>query len=372
MAEIVARASELPDGTLVEDKVFTGSVHYRLTPDPEKASLILRSVLSEIAARHGIALTGGRLIFELRPKLDINKGVFAANDIRLHHIKTAVFLGDDITDVDGFRAIRALRDSGKIVGGFSVAVCASESLAAVIANSDFQIDGVPKMVQELTLFAAVLKQGMPDEAVVTAYCDRATCFISGPRFGETRCAVLARHASLDHNTGTVEVGQTHIVVELADTPALQARGLGYRDELAPDTGMLFVFSDRSTQTFWMRGMRFCLDIIWIDGNVVTGAAEKVCPEPGVEVADLQRYSSEVPVDMVLEVPAGWMEINGMGVGTVLKITLPEPSQLEVLGIYIVVPVGALNWAFEPALIHGDGEIAARTFQDRAQTIGASP
>jgi trehalose 6-phosphate phosphatase len=161
MAEIVARASELPDGTLVEDKVFTGSVHYRLTPDPEKASLILRSVLSEIAARHGIALTGGRLIFELRPKLDINKGVFAANDIRLHHIKTAVFLGDDITDVDGFRAIRALRDSGKIVGGFSVAVCASESLAAVIANSDFQIDGVPKMVQELTLFAAVLKQGMP-------------------------------------------------------------------------------------------------------------------------------------------------------------------------------------------------------------------
>ena len=72
-----------------------------------------------------------------------------------------VFLGDDITDVDGFRAIRALRDSGKIVGGFSVAVCASESLAAVIANSDFQIDGVPKMVQELTLFAAVLKQGMP-------------------------------------------------------------------------------------------------------------------------------------------------------------------------------------------------------------------
>lgn len=128
------------------------------------------------------------------------------------------------------------------------------------------------------------------------------------------------------NTGTVEIGQTHIAVELADTPALQARGLGYRDELAPDTGMLFVFSDRSKQTFWMRGMRFCLDIIWIDGSVVTGAAEKVCPEPGVEVADLQRYSSEGPVDMVLEVPAGWMEINGVGVGTVLRITLPSPSQ----------------------------------------------
>ena len=128
------------------------------------------------------------------------------------------------------------------------------------------------------------------------------------------------------NTGIVEVGQSRITVEIADTPALQGRGLGYRDGLPANTGMLFVFADESRQTFWMRGMRFCLDIIWINDGVVIGAAEKVCPEPGVAVADLRRYSSDVPVTMVLEVPAGWMELNGVGAGAVLKITLPDPFQ----------------------------------------------
>jgi hypothetical protein len=122
---------------------------------------------------------------------------------------------------------------------------------------------------------------------------------------------------------TVRIGDQVLQAEIADTGRLQQRGLGYRDGLAPGTGMLFVFDDVRRHTFWMKGMRFCLDIIWIQDEVITGAAESVCPMPDVEDADLPRYSSEVPISHVLEVPAGWMAINGFGPGTPVEITLPD-------------------------------------------------
>jgi uncharacterized membrane protein (UPF0127 family) len=124
---------------------------------------------------------------------------------------------------------------------------------------------------------------------------------------------------------TVHIGDQELQAEIADTPALQTRGLGYRDGLEPGTGMIFIFEDASTHTFWMKGMRFCLDIVWIEGGKVIGAAENACPEPGTPDADLTRYSSGVPVQYVLEVPAGWMTIHGFGPGTPVQITRPDPS-----------------------------------------------
>ena len=74
--------------------------------------------------------------------------------------------------------------------------------------------------------------------------------------------------------------------------------------------MLFIFEDASVRTFWMKGMRFCLDIIWIESGGIVGAAQNVCPMPDVPEPDLPRYSSDVPVTYVLEVPAGWMDEHG--------------------------------------------------------------
>lgn len=122
---------------------------------------------------------------------------------------------------------------------------------------------------------------------------------------------------------TVQVGDVTVQAEIADTPALQSRGLGYRDELLPGTGMLFDFPSTSVHTFWMKGMRFCLDIIWIENGEITGAAENVCPFPELSDAELPRYSSEVPVSYVLEVPAGWMAEHGFGAGTRVIITPPD-------------------------------------------------
>lgn len=125
-------------------------------------------------------------------------------------------------------------------------------------------------------------------------------------------------------TGTVTVGDVPVTVELAVAPAEQARGLGYRAGLEPGTGMLFVNDESSIRTFWMKGMRFCIDIVWIEGGQVVGAAESVCPAPpGTADAEQPRYRSPVPVRYVLEVPAGWLDANGLGVGSPVTISLPE-------------------------------------------------
>jgi uncharacterized membrane protein (UPF0127 family) len=127
-------------------------------------------------------------------------------------------------------------------------------------------------------------------------------------------------------TGVVRFKHDVLDVEIADTSELRERGLGYRDQLAPGTGMLFVYDSSSMRSFWMKGMRFCLDIVWIEGGEVKGAAENVCPEPGVPDGDLGHYQSTVPVTYVLEVPAGWLDEHGYDAGDPVEIELPESVQ----------------------------------------------
>jgi uncharacterized membrane protein (UPF0127 family) len=84
--------------------------------------------------------------------------------------------------------------------------------------------------------------------------------------------------------------------------------------------MLFVFPDAAPRTFWMKGMRFCLDIVWIEDGEIVGAAESVCPDPeGTADAERERFASGEPVTYVLEVPAGWLAENGYGEGTEVRI-----------------------------------------------------
>lgn len=114
---------------------------------------------------------------------------------------------------------------------------------------------------------------------------------------------------------------------VARTSAEQRLGLGYRDGLEEGTGMLFIYADPSPRSFWMKGMRFCLDIIWIEGNEVVGAAESVCPEPaGTPDFDLPSYQSPEPVRYILEVSAGWMQENGVSAGSEVTFD-PDPASL---------------------------------------------
>lgn len=122
------------------------------------------------------------------------------------------------------------------------------------------------------------------------------------------------------STAEIVVGDTPLTVELARKPEETSLGLGYRNGLPDDRGMLFVFPEASERMFWMKGMRFCLDIVWILNGEITGAAENACPDPdGTEDADRARFPSTTPVTHVLEVPAGWLAAHGYGAGTPVEL-----------------------------------------------------
>jgi len=117
-------------------------------------------------------------------------------------------------------------------------------------------------------------------------------------------------------------GEVTIDAEIADTNELRSRGLGDRDGLRDGWGMLFIDQTAHVQTFWMKGMRFCLDIIWIQNGKITGSAPNVCPQPGTADVDLTVYSSVMPVQYVLEMPANWLKDNNFGAGSTAAMTLP--------------------------------------------------
>src|SRR5699024_10895063 len=71
----------------------------------------------------------------------------------------------------------------------------------------------------------------------------------------------------------IVVGETPLTVDLAFPGSQQSLGLGYRNGLEPGTGMFFIGEQPTAKTYWMKGMRFCLDIIWIEDGEIVGAAE---------------------------------------------------------------------------------------------------
>lgn len=122
---------------------------------------------------------------------------------------------------------------------------------------------------------------------------------------------------LNFGKGTsVKIGNTTIEVELADTQSARIKGLSGRTSLGNKEGMLFIFPEKSVQKFWMKEMKFPLDIIWIDGERIAGIVYGVEPETGDQ---LTIYSSPEPVDKVLEVNAGTALAKGIKVGDVITL-----------------------------------------------------
>ena len=106
------------------------------------------------------------------------------------------------------------------------------------------------------------------------------------------------------------------IVEVADTPEARATGLSGRDSLGSDRGMWFDMDRTAPASFWMRGMEFPIDIIWVSESLrVTGMAERAPPPaPGTLTEDLPIYSSGGDVRYVLEINAGLAEELGIRPG----------------------------------------------------------
>lgn len=108
-------------------------------------------------------------------------------------------------------------------------------------------------------------------------------------------------------------------VEIASSTMDKITGLSGRDSLGGDEGMLFTYDNPGSYGFWMKGMKFPIDIIWINGDKIAGFAESAQPEPGKSLWGLKIYYPPESIDKVLEVNAGTVKSLGIKVGDGLKI-----------------------------------------------------
>ena len=112
------------------------------------------------------------------------------------------------------------------------------------------------------------------------------------------------------------VNEARIRVVVADTQAERAAGLSGYAGLPEDAGMLFVFAEPTQPSFWMKGMEFALDIIWIRDNAVVQIHAAVPPPPPDTPDDqLPRYRPDEPITHVLELTAGSAARYGITVGS---------------------------------------------------------
>ena len=120
----------------------------------------------------------------------------------------------------------------------------------------------------------------------------------------------------------VTIRQQSIEVEVVRTREEQARGLSERDSLAWGSGMLFPYEKPAFVSFWMKGMRFDIDIVWIRHNRIVGIAERVPHPPDPEATPASVRPPEL-IDTVLEVPAGYARAHGWSRGDRVRVSPPE-------------------------------------------------
>lgn len=107
---------------------------------------------------------------------------------------------------------------------------------------------------------------------------------------------------------TVTVGGVALQVEVAATPEEHRRGLSGRREVAPGTGMLFVYSEEELRSFWMKDTLVPLTVAFVNGEGGITQMDDMTP------LSLASHESREPVRYALEVPQGWFEESGIEVG----------------------------------------------------------
>ena len=117
---------------------------------------------------------------------------------------------------------------------------------------------------------------------------------------------------------SMDIGGRKINVEVVRSPSELRRGLSGRDDLPRDSGMLFILPERGIHPFWMKDMRFALDIIWLDDGEIVEVATLPAP---TSTAYIPRHEPFYQANRVLEVKAGMAQELGLKPG--FRLILPE-------------------------------------------------
>ncbi len=128
----------------LEDKGAILAFHWRGARDEEAA----RAAIDELAGHAtaaGLEVQWGRKVMEVRPPVAIDKGQGIATLLHGRQVSTALYAGDDITDLDAFRKLRQLQESGQVQRALCIGVRSEDGPVEIEREADLVIDGTAGM-----------------------------------------------------------------------------------------------------------------------------------------------------------------------------------------------------------------------------------
>ena len=146
------------EGIIVEDKGITASIHYRLSPEPEIVKKEIRHLLKNLPQAGNLHTIEGKMVLNLLPRTKSNKGTAALKLIKDYKLEGAIYLGDDLTDLDAFKAIREARARSDFQG-LAIGVTSKEMPRELTFSSDLTVNGVAGVERLLGWMAQNLKPG---------------------------------------------------------------------------------------------------------------------------------------------------------------------------------------------------------------------
>ncbi len=113
---------------------------------------------------------------------------------------------------------------------------------------------------------------------------------------------------LHYEHKAVLIAGKELDARISDSFIKRMIGLMYEDNLPKSSCMLFVSRFSSTESMWMKGMRFSIDIIWLnDGKQIVAIEENV--PPCRKILFCKTYKPNIPFRFVLELSAGFIKEN---------------------------------------------------------------
>ena len=128
-------------GIVIEEKPFSVAIHYRQAIDRAGTRDAVLNFLDKSPHTRGLTLYEGNMVVEMQVSSEVNKGTAIQSVVEKHQIKTALVLGDDMTDVSGFNMLEHLRETTGLAG-CNVAVMGRRRAAPpeLISAADYQLD----------------------------------------------------------------------------------------------------------------------------------------------------------------------------------------------------------------------------------------
>lgn len=109
----------------------------------------------------------------------------------------------------------------------------------------------------------------------------------------------------------LKINDAEYTVALAQSDERKQLGLSYVESMPADHGMAFIYKDADVYPFWMKDMNFDLDFIWVKNGKVVEVTPYVSSKPLDQYKITKPYTA---VDTVIELNAGQIEANQIGVG----------------------------------------------------------